>query len=124
MHGKLDYRSLRFDTIRVDTADYQGVAVMNYTDIEVPFTRIVEHKHFEFGKQKNTIVTYEYPESTGEPYYPINDDKNNSIYKKYKEMMDNESKFIFGGRLTDYKYYDMHQVVASALTKVSKIIFI
>ena len=101
-------------------ADYQGVAGINYTDEEVPYTRIVEHKHFEFGKQKNTIVTFEYPESTGDPYYPINDETNNSVYKKYREMMDKETKYIFGGRLTDYKYYDMHQVIASALTKSQK----
>jgi UDP-galactopyranose mutase len=93
---------------------------MNYTDEEVPFTRIVEHKHFEFGKQKNTVVTFEYPESSGEPYYPINDDNNNLLYQNYKKMMDKETKYIFGGRLTDYKYYDMHQVIASALTKSQK----
>lgn len=124
MHGKLEYRSLRFETMSLNIPDYQGVAGMNYTDEEVPFTRIVEHKHFEYGKQKNTIVTFEYPESVGEPYYPINDNNNNLVYQNYKNMMSLESKYIFGGRLTDYKYYDMHQVIASALTKVSKIIFI
>jgi UDP-galactopyranose mutase len=120
MHGKLEYRSLRFETVKLNMPDYQGVAGMNYTDEEVPFTRIVEHKHFEFGKQNNTIVTFEYPESTGEPYYPINDEINNSVYKKYREMMDKETKYIFGGRLTDYKYYDMHQVIGSALSKSQK----
>jgi UDP-galactopyranose mutase len=120
MHGKLEYRSLRFETVKLNMPDYQGVAGMNYTDEEVPFTRIVEHKHFEFGKQNNTIVTFEYPESTGEPYYPINDEINNSVYKKYREMMDKETKYLFGGRLTDYKYYDMHQVIASALSKSQK----
>ena len=120
MHGKLEYRSLRFDTLRLNMPDYQGVAGVNYTDEEVPFTRIVEHKHFEFGKQKNTVVTFEYPESNGEPYYPINDETNNSVYKKYREMMDKETKYIFGGRLTDYKYYDMHQVIGSALFKSQK----
>jgi UDP-galactopyranose mutase len=120
MHGKLEYRSLRFETYNLNMTDYQGVAGMNYTDEDIPFTRIVEHKHFEFGKQKNTVVTYEYPESSGEPYYPINDDYNNLLYQNYKKMMDKESKFIFGGRLTDYKYYDMHQVIASALHKSKK----
>lgn len=123
-YGKLDYRSLRFETVSLNMSDYQGVACVNYTDEEVPFTRIVEHKHFEFGKQKNTVITFEYPESSGEPYYPINDNKNNEIYKKYKNLMGKETKYIFGGRLADYKYYDMHQVIASALTKVSKNIFI
>jgi len=124
VHGKLDYRSLRFETVSMNVPDYQGVACVNYTDESVPFTRVVEHKHFEFGKQKNTIVTFEYPESSGEPYYPINDNINNEMYQKYRNMMDKEDKYIFGGRLADYKYYDMHQVVASALTKVSKNIFI
>lgn len=123
-HGKLDYRSLRFETVSLNMADYQGVACINYTDEEVPFTRIVEHKHFEFGKQKNTVITFEYPESSGEPYYPINDSKNTETYKEYKKLMDKETKYLFGGRLADYKYYDMHQVIASALTKVSKNIFI
>lgn len=122
--GKLEYRSLRFETESLHILDYQGVAGMNYTDIEVPFTRIIEHKHFEFGKQKNTVITREYPESLGEPYYPINDNNNNVMYQNYKNMMSLEDNYIFGGRLTDYKYYDMHQVIASALTKVSKIIFI
>jgi UDP-galactopyranose mutase len=119
-YGNLDYRSLRFDTVRLNMSDYQGVAGMNYTDEEVPFTRIVEHKHFEFGKQKNTVVTFEYPMSKGDPYYPINDDENNEKYKQYKNLMDQETKYIFGGRLADYKYYDMHQVIGSALHKSKK----
>lgn len=122
--GKLEYRSLRFETMNLPMADYQGVAGMNYTDAEVPYTRIVEHKHFEFGRQKNTIITREYPENKGEPYYPINDSANNETYKNYKSLMEKEEKHIFGGRLADYRYYDMHQVIAAALTKVPKIIFI
>ena len=122
--GKLDYRSLRFETYNLNMSDYQGVAGMNYTDEEVHFTRITEHKHFEFGKQKNTIISMEYPESVGDPYYPINDNNNNTLYQNYKNMMNLEDKYIFGGRLADYKYYDMHQVIASALSKVNKIIFI
>jgi len=122
--GKLDYRSLRFETYNLNMPDYQGVAGMNYTDEEVSFTRITEHKHFEFGKQKNTIISMEYPESVGDPYYPINDNNNNTLYQNYKNMMNLEDKYIFGGRLADYKYYDMHQVIASALSKVNKIIFI
>jgi UDP-galactopyranose mutase len=122
--GKLDYRSLRFETYNLNMPDYQGVAGMNYTDEEVSFTRITEHKHFEFGKQKNTVISMEYPENNGEPYYPINDTENNKKYLMYKELMDKEEKYIFGGRLADYKYYDMHQVIASALSKVNKIIFI
>jgi UDP-galactopyranose mutase len=122
--GKLDYRSLRFETYNLNMPDYQGVAGMNYTDEEVSFTRITEHKHFEFGKQKNTIISMEYPENNGEPYYPINDIENNKKHSMYKELMDKEEKYIFGGRLADYRYYDMHQVIASALSKVNKIIFI
>ncbi|MFA9559017.1 UDP-galactopyranose mutase [Evansella sp. AB-rgal1] len=122
--GVLDYRSLQFETKVMDETDnFQGNAVVNYTDKETPFTRIIEHKHFEFGAQDKTIVTEEYPrewEQGFEPYYPINDDKNNKIYKKYKELADNESNVIFGGRLATYKYYDMHQVIGEALTTVKK----
>jgi UDP-galactopyranose mutase len=116
----LDYRSLSFETHNLNMPDYQGVALMNYTKEDVPFTRITEHKHFEFGTQKNTVVTMEYPQSKGDPYYPINDDENNKKYKHYKDLMDQETKYIFGGRLTDYKYYDMHQVIGSALHKSKK----
>jgi UDP-galactopyranose mutase len=115
--GELEYRSLEFKTEIRDTEDFQGVAVMNYTDTTPEYTRIVEHKHFEFGKQNKTIITTEYPRSIGEPYYPVNDDINNSKYNQYKELMKIESNVIFGGRLTDYKYYDMHQVIASALKR-------
>jgi UDP-galactopyranose mutase len=116
--GELEYRSLEFKTEIKDIEDFQGVAIMNYTDTTPEYTRIVEHKHFEFGKQNKTIITTEYPRSIGEPYYPVNDDINNSKYNQYKELMKIESNVIFGGRLTDYKYYDMHQVIASALKRI------
>lgn len=120
--GKLDYRSLRFEHEKLDIDDYQGTAVMNYTDEKIPFTRITEHKHFEFGTQSNTIITKEYPcNNEAEPYYPINDFKNNDIYKKYKELSLLDSNVIFGGRLAEYRYYDMHQVIASALDMVDKL---
>lgn len=119
--GKLEYRSLHFSEERWDVSDYQGVAGVNYTDETVPYTRIIEHKHFEFGKQSHTIITKEFPTLFGEPYYPINDEKNNTIYKQYKHLMEQETKYIFGGRLADYQYYDMHQVIGSALKTVSTI---
>lgn len=116
--GKLDYRSLIFKHEKVNIPDYQGNAIINYTDISVPYTRITEHKHFEFGKQSNTIITKEYPSDynlDSEPYYPINNDLNSKIYTEYKKLADNEKNIIFGGRLAEYKYYDMHQVIGSAL---------
>lgn len=122
--GTLEYRSLKFDTQIKDLENFQGNAVVNYTEREVPYTRIIEHKHFEFGTQKKTVITYEYPDewSQGkESYYPVNDEKNNIIYNKYRDLAKNDSKVIFGGRLAEYKYYDMHQIVASALTKTAKI---
>ena len=97
---------------------------MNYTDLETPYTRIIEHKHFEFGKQTKTIITKEYPkewEEGSEPYYPVNDAENNEIYSKYKELSNRESNILFGGRLAEYKYYDMHQVIDSALQFIKKI---
>jgi UDP-galactopyranose mutase len=121
--GTLEYRSLKFDTQIIEVENFQGNAVINYTDVDVPYTRIIEHKHFEFGSQKKTIITYEYPDewTTGkESYYPINDKKNNDIYKKYKALAEKDSNIIFGGRLAEYKYYDMHQIIASALTKVKR----
>jgi UDP-galactopyranose mutase len=118
IHGKLEYRSLRFENEYLDINDYQGNAAINYTDVNIPYTRIVEHKHFEFGKQKHTIITREYPTTEGEPYYPVNDKLNNDRYNLYKSLMDKEDRVIFGGRLADYKYYDMHQVIASALHQV------
>ena len=113
--GKLEYRSLRFESEYLDINDYQGNAAINYTEADVPYTRIVEHKHFEFGKQDHTIITREYPTTEGEPYYPVNDEVNNNRYNMYRELMNMEEKIIFGGRLANYKYYDMHQVIASAL---------
>jgi len=116
--GKLEYRSLKFETEIIDMQDFQGNAVVNYTDKKTQFTRIIEHKHFEFGNQSQTIITREYPKqykSGGEPYYPINDDKNNLIFAQYKKLAKRESNTIFGGRLADYKYYDMWQVVRNAL---------
>lgn len=116
--GKLEYRSLEFKSENLEIPNYQGIAGMNYGDIEIEYTRIIEHKHFEFGEQPTTVITKEYPRNYGEPYYPINDEKNNSRYNQYRELMDKETKFLFGGRLADYKYYDMHQVFASALKRV------
>ncbi|MCD8499323.1 MAG: UDP-galactopyranose mutase, partial [Clostridiales bacterium] len=103
--------------------NYQGNAVVNYTDRQTPYTRIIEHKHFEFGTQEKTVITREYPaewKKGDEPYYPVNDDKNNALYLQYKALADQERNVIFGGRLADYKYYDMHQVIASALVRVEK----
>jgi len=121
--GQLEYRSLNFEHELLETDNYQGNAVVNYTDRDTPFTRIIEHKHFEFGTQEKTVITREYPAewSPGdEPYYPINNDKNNEMYKKYKELAEKEDKVIFGGRLATYKYYDMHQVIGAALRTVEK----
>ncbi len=117
-YGPLEYRSLRFEDRIMDTDNFQGNAVVNYTEYEVPYTRIIEHKHFEFGTQEKTVITYEYPAEWkigGEPYYPLNDDKNNALYAKYRALADEEDNVIFGGRLGEYRYYDMHQVVAAAL---------
>ena len=116
--GELEYRSLRFETEVLETDNYQGNAVVNYTEYEVPYTRIIEHKHFEFGTQEKTVITREYPAKWNkgdEPYYPMNDEKNNALFAKYKELADKEDKVIFGGRLGEYKYYDMHQVVERAI---------
>ncbi|WP_078550192.1 UDP-galactopyranose mutase [Litchfieldia alkalitelluris] len=122
--GVLKYRSLQFETkVLDDTDNHQGNAVVNYTDRETPYTRVIEHKHFEFGTQDKTIITEEYPsewEPGEEPYYPINDDINNDMFKKYKELADGEPNVIFGGRLANYKYYDMHQVIGAALVTVEK----
>lgn len=120
--GMLEWRSLNFDHQMLNISDYQGFASCNYADYEVPYTRIIEHKHFYFGKQPFTVITKEYPDKwdpTKEKYYPVNDEKNNLLYQTYKEQIDT-SRYIFGGRLADYKYYDMHQVVGSALTRVGK----
>lgn len=120
--GILDWRSLRFEHERLDTPDYQGNAIVNYTEESIPFTRICEHKHFNFGKQEHTIITREYPQQWNigmEKYYPVNDDKNNSLHAEYKSRI-NTTQYIVGGRLADYRYYDMHQVVGSALSDVKK----
>jgi len=121
--GELEYRSLRFETETLDKENYQGNAVVNYTEYEVPYTRIIEHKHFEYGTQPKTIKTKEYPDkwnSEKEPYYPINNEKNNSLYEKYKELSGCDEKVIFGGRLGQYKYYDMDKVIAEALKCVKE----
>ncbi len=119
--GQLEYRSLRFEHETLEMENYQGNAVVNYTEYEIPYTRILEHKHFEFGKQPHTVITREYPESWrpgAEPYYPVNDEKNNALARQYKRLAEGISdKVIFGGRLAEYQYYDMHQVVAAALKK-------
>ena len=116
--GQLQYRSLRFETERLDTPNYQGCAVVNYTAREVPYTRIIEHKHFEFGTQPSTVITREYPDTFAEgkePYYPINDERNNALYERYRALAADDPKVIFGGRLGEYRYYDMDKVIASAL---------
>ncbi|HMI00862.1 MAG TPA: UDP-galactopyranose mutase [Pedobacter sp.] len=122
--GALEYRSLKFEHEILDMPNYQGNAVVNYTDSETPFTRIIEHKHFEFGNQDKTIITREYPlewTKRNEPYYPVNDEKNDKLFKRYKELSRKEQKVIFGGRLADYKYYDMHHVVGLALKKIAEV---
>ena len=116
--GHLQYRSVRFETQVLDMPNYQGNAVVNYTDRETPFTRIIEHKHFAFGNQPKTVISREYSSEWkpgDEPYYPVNDDRNNDLYAQYKVLADGESKVIFGGRLGQYKYYDMDAVIAAAL---------
>lgn len=132
--GELEYRSLRFETEVLDMENYQGNAVVNYTEYEVPYTRIIEHKHFEYGCQggyggdgsgvsDKTVITREYPAAWSrgeEPYYPMNDEKNNALYARYRELADQEEHVIFGGRLGMYRYYDMHQVVKEALECVRK----
>lgn len=121
--GVLEYRSVRFETEELQMENYQGNAVVNYTEREVPYTRIIEHKHFEFGKQPTTIISREYSsewKKGDEPYYPVNNDKNNALYQQYKELADKEHKVIFGGRLGGYKYYDMDKVIVAALEMCEK----
>ncbi|MDD6073677.1 MAG: UDP-galactopyranose mutase [Clostridium sp.] len=118
-YGTLEYRSLRFETEVLDCDNYQGVAVVNYTDRETPYTRIIEHKHFEFGTQEKTVITREYPADWKpgmESYYPVNDEKNQLLYSRYEKLAEKEEKVIFGGRLAEYKYYDMDKVIESALS--------
>jgi UDP-galactopyranose mutase len=117
-YGPLEYRSVRFETELLDTDNFQGNAVVNYTDGETPYTRIIEHKHFEFGTQSKTVISKEYSQEWQpgiEPYYPVNDEANGELYKKYKLLADREEKTVFGGRLGQYRYYDMDAVIASAL---------
>ena len=121
--GILEYRSLRFEHETLDEENHQGNAVVNYNEREVPYTRIIEHKHFEFGKQPKTVITREYPaewKQGDEPYYPVNNDKNAEIFKKYQELAQKEENVIFGGRLADYRYYDMHHVFERALEVVKE----
>jgi UDP-galactopyranose mutase len=123
--GELEYKTTRFEHIlKEDTENHQGTAVMNYTDKEVPYTRVIEHKHFNLTNTSHTWITYEYPEDyspqKAEPYYPVNDISNTEKYNKYKELADREKNVIFGGRLAEYKYYDMHQIIESALNIIKK----
>ena len=122
-YGNLEYRSVRFVDEHYNTDNYQGNAVVNYTESVVPYTRIIEHKHFAFGTQPTTIISKEYPSEWRpgvEPYYPINDEKNNALYEKYRALAEKEEKVIFGGRLGTYKYYDMDKVIAAALAASKK----
>ena len=129
--GNLEYRSVRFETEILNQPNFQGNAAVNYTDSETPWTRIIEHKWFEFGKDEGgndlskTVISREYSSEWkpgDEPYYPVNDDKNGELYAEYKMLADKEEKVIFGGRLGEYKYYDMDQVIAAALEKFKELI--
>lgn len=122
-YGVLEYRSLRFEHETLNEENHQGNAVVNYNEREVPYTRIIEHKHFEFRKQPKTVITREYPaewKQGDEPYYPVNNEKNAEIFRKYQELAKKEKNVIFGGRLADYKYYDMHHVFERALEVVKE----
>ena len=121
--GKLEYRSLKFDTKIIDKKNFQGNAVVNYTGHEVDYTRVIEHKHFEYGEQEKTVVTFEYPTDYNdgmEKYYTVNDEKNNVLADKYRELATNEENVIFGGRLAEYRYYDMDDVIKSAFDCFNK----
>ncbi len=123
-YGELEYRSVRFETEVLDMENYQGNAVVNYTEYEVPYTRIIEHKHFEFGTGPKTVISREYSDKwtlDKEPYYPINNDKNNELYLKYKKLADEKENVIFGGRLGQYKYYDMDKVIEEALKLANEV---
>ena len=118
--GVLEYRSVRFETEILDKPNFQGNAAVNYTDAETPWTRIIEHKWFEFGTQPKTVISREYSsewKAGDDPYYPVNDDKNTELYEKYKKLSESEERVIFGGRLGEYRYYDMDAVIASALKR-------
>ncbi|MGL5963330.1 MAG: UDP-galactopyranose mutase [Fusobacteriaceae bacterium] len=120
--GTLEYRSLKFEHEILNEENHQGVAVVNYTEREIPYTRVIEHKYFEYGTQSKTVITKEYPADWkigDEPYYPVNNDKNNELFEKYKKLASEESNIIFGGRLGNYKYYDMHQVIEAALESIN-----
>jgi len=122
-HGNLEYRSIRFETEVLDTDNFQGNAVVNYTDPETPYTRIIEHKHFELGTQPKTVISKEYSmewKPGAEPYYPVNDDKNSALYETYKALAEKETNIIFGGRLAEYRYYDMDAVIESALAAAQR----
>ncbi len=122
--GELEYRSLRFETETLECENFQGNAVINYTEAEIPYTRIIEHKHFEFGKQPKTIITKEYPaawKKGDEPYYAVNDERNTALYAKYKALAEKQDKVVFGGRLGMYRYFDMDDTVAAALEMAEKI---
>ena len=122
--GNLEYRSVRFETEVLDIPNFQGNAAVNYTDRETPWTRIIEHKWFEFGTQPKTVISREYSSEWkpgDEPYYPVNDERNGALYQEYKKLADAEEKVIFGGRLGEYKYYDMDAVIASALKKCQEL---
>jgi len=121
--GVLEYRSVRFENEVLDIDNYQGNAVVNYTERNIPYTRIIEHKHFEYGEQEKTVISKEFPSEWklgDEPYYPVNNDKNNELYLKYKGLADKETNVIFGGRLGEYKYYDMDKVIERALLKIKE----
>lgn len=123
-YGPLEYRSLRFETEILNLPDFQGNAVVNYTDEQTPYTRIIEHKHFEFGKQEKTVISYEYSvewQEGDEPYYPVNNEQNNALYQKYLAEALKKPNVIFGGRLGEYRYYDMDKVILSALQKTKEI---
>ena len=123
--GELEYKTTEFKHEKIDTDNHQGVAMMNYTDVDIPYTRIIEHKHFELTESNSTWITYEYPieykATQTEPYYPVNDEMNNKKYLQYKNLANQELNIIFGGRLAEYKYYDMHQVIESALNFIKTI---
>ena len=130
-YGALEYRSVRFETEVLDMPNFQGNAAVNYTDRETPWTRIIEHKWFEFGKDEKgedlpkTVISREFSSEWkpgDEPYYPVNDAKNGELYGRYRELADKEEKVVFGGRLGEYKYYDMDQVIASALEAAERVI--
>lgn len=125
-YGHLEYRTVRFETELLEgVSNYQGNAVVNYTNSETPYTRIIEHKHFEFGQQPDTVISKEYStewKPGDEPYYPVNDEKNSTLYAKYKALADGQNKVFFGGRLAEYRYYDMHQVIERALAMAENII--